>query len=356
MKPTDKTARLIVAAAAVWTILAAGCGKQGSDQNTTPGAGGTGQTASAGGAGLNGAGATFPAPLYQQWFQEYKTKTGVQINYQPIGSGGGIKNITAKSVDFGASDAPMTDAEMKAAPGVQHIPTVAGAVCIAYNAPGVPADIHLNGDVISKMFLGQITKWNDPAIAALNPGKALPATPITACHRSDGSGTTNIFTTYLSEISPAWKTSVGAGKSVKWPNGLGGKGNAGVAQLLKQNVGGVGYIELAYAVTNKIPFADVQNAKGSFIAPSVASATAAAQGVTLPPDFRKVITNTTDPQGYPITGFTFLLVYPRTPNPALKKFLTWALTDGQKDAAALYYAPLPPSVQKRAQDEVNTLK
>jgi len=350
MKPIIRTTTCALSAAALLALLGAGCGKQSTDQGATSG----GTTASAG-AGLNGAGATFPEPLYQKWFQEYKDKTGVAINYQAIGSGGGIKNITAKAVDFGASDAPMNDAEMKAAPGILHVPTVAGAVCVAYNVAGVPAHLHLSGDVIAKIFLGQIKTWNDPAIAALNPGAALPATPISTAHRSDGSGTTNIFTTYLSDISPAWKQAAGSGKSVKWPNGLGGKGNSGVAQLLKQNEGSIGYIELAYAITNKIGYADVENAKGNFIAPSVESATAAAQGVTLPPDFRKVITNTSDPNGYPITGFTFLLVYPDS-KPELKKFLQWAMTDGQKDAAALYYAPLPPSVQKRAQDEVNALK
>ena len=350
MKPIIRTTTCALSAAALLALLGAGCGKQSTDQGATSG----GTTASAG-AEMNGAGATFPEPLYQKWFQEYKDKTGVAINYQAIGSGGGIKNITAKAVDFGASDAPMNDAEMKAAPGILHVPTVAGAVCVAYNVAGVPAHLHLSGDVIAKIFLGQIKTWNDPAIAALNPGAALPATPISTAHRSDGSGTTNIFTTYLSDISPAWKQAAGSGKSVKWPNGLGGKGNSGVAQLLKQNEGSIGYIELAYAITNKIGYADVENAKGNFIAPSVDSATAAAQGVTLPPDFRKVITNTSDPNGYPITGFTFLLVYPDS-KPELKKFLQWAMTDGQKDAAALYYAPLPPSVQKRAQDEVNALK
>ena len=350
MKPIIRTTICALSAAALLALLGAGCGKQSTDQGATSG----GTTASAG-AGLNGAGATFPEPLYQKWFQEYKDKTGVAINYQAIGSGGGIKNITAKAVDFGASDAPMNDAEMKTAPGILHVPTVAGAVCVAYNVAGVPAHLHLSGDIIAKIFLGQIKTWNDPAIAALNPGAALPATPISTAHRSDGSGTTNIFTTYLSDISPAWKQAAGSGKSVKWPNGLGGKGNSGVAQLLKQNEGSIGYIELAYAITNKIGYADVENAKGNFVAPSVESATAAAQGVTLPPDFRKVITNTSDPNGYPITGFTFLLVYPDS-KPELKKFLQWAMTDGQKDAAALYYAPLPPSVQKRAQDEVNALK
>ena len=216
--------------------------------------------------------------------------------------------------------------------------------------------MHLSGDVIAKMFLGTDQDLERPGHHRAQPRQDAPRDARSSpAHRSDGSGTTNIFTTYLSEISPAWKQSVGAGKSVKWPNGLGGKGNSGVAQLLQQNQGSVGYIELAYAITNKITFADVQNAKGNFVAPSVESATAAAQGVTLPPDFRKVITNTTDPNGYPITGFTFLLVYPDG-KPELKKFLQWAMTDGQKDAAALYYAPLPPSVQKRALDEVNAMK
>ncbi len=338
-----------LAVAAGLALLGTGCGKQSGE--TGSGATSSSSTATS----LNGAGATFPQPLYQKWFQEYDKKTGVAINYQAIGSGGGIKNITAKAVDFGASDAPMNDEEMKAAPEVLHIPTVAGAVCVAYNVPGVPEHLHLSGDVIAKIFLGQITKWNDPAIAALNAGKTLPATGIIPCHRSDGSGTTNIFTTYLSQVSPAWQSGVGGGKSVKWPNGQGGKGNAGVAQLLKQNDGSVGYVELAYAETNKISYADVQNAKGSFIAPSVASATAAAQGVTLPPDFRKVITNTDDPQGYPITGFTFLLVRPDA-KPELKGFLKWALTDGQADAAALYYAPLPADVQKKALAAVDGLK
>lgn len=213
MKLSPRTARLALAGAALFALLGAGCGKQDSG-TSTPGQ--TAQSAPAGGgAGLNGAGATFPQPLYQQWFQEYQQKTGVAINYQPIGSGGGIKNITAHAVDFGASDAPMNDAEMKAAPGILHVPTVAGAVCVAYNVPGVPAHIHLSGDVIAKMFLGTIKTWNDPAITGLNPGKTFPSTAVSTCHRSDGSGTTNIFTTYLSAISPDWANGPKSGKSVK---------------------------------------------------------------------------------------------------------------------------------------------
>ena len=297
---------------------------------------------------LNAAGATFPAPLYLKWFQEYKNATGVQINYQAIGSGGGIKNITAHAVDFGASDAPMNAAEMAAAPGILHIPTVAGPVCISYNIPGVGPGIRLTGDVVADIFLGKITKWNDPRITGLNPGTKFPGIGIFTAHRSDGSGTTNILTTYLSEVSPAWKSDVGAGKAVHWPVGLGGKGNQGVAQLIKQNEGGIGYIELSYAVTNNISYAALRNAKGKFIYPSVETTTAAASGVTLPPDFRKVITNTEAPGGYPITGFTFLLVYKNGTNPAVKKFLQWMLTTGQKDAPGLQYAPLPANVDKRA--------
>ncbi len=297
---------------------------------------------------LTGAGATFPAPLYLKWFQEYKQETGVQINYQAIGSGGGIKDITGHVVDFGASDAPMNADELRGAPGILHIPTVAGPVCISYNIPGIGPGLSLSGDVIADIFQGKITRWNDPRIANENHGTKLPGTAIFTAHRSDGSGTTNIFTTYLSEVSPSWKADVGSGKSVHWPIGLGGKGNQGVAQLIKQNEGGIGYIELSYAVTNHIFYAAVRNAKGKYIYPSVETTTLAASGVTLPPDFRKVITNTEAPGGYPITGFTFLLVYRNGTKPAVKKFLNWMLTSGQKDAPGLQYAPLPANVDKRA--------
>jgi len=305
---------------------------------------------------LNGAGATFPAPLYQKWFQEYHAQGGPAINYQAIGSGGGIKNITAKSVDFGASDAPMNAAEMKAAPGILHIPTVAGAVVIAYNVPGIGPGLRFTPTVLADIFLGKITKWNDPAIVKLNPGSKLPGTSIFVAHRSDGSGTTNIFTTYLSEVSPDWQSSVGAGKSVHWLVGLGGKGNQGVSQLIKQNEGGIGYIELGYAVSNNISYGLVRNSKGKFIYPTVQATTEAVQGVTLPADFRKVVVNTSDPQGYPITGFTFLLVYKTGTKPEVKQFLNWMLTTGQKDAAGLYYAPLPASVQKRAAAAVASIR
>ena len=297
---------------------------------------------------INGAGATFPAPLYQKWFQEYAQAGGAAINYQAIGSGGGIKQITAHSVDFGASDAPMSAAELGAAPGIIHVPTVAGAVCVAYNVPGLKQGIHLTGPAIADIFLGKITKWNDAEIAKLNPGVALPGDTIYPVHRSDGSGTTNAFTTYLADVSPSWRTDIGpGGKSVNWTRGLGGKGNAGVAQLVKQNAGVIGYLELNYAIANHIDYAAVRNAKGKFILPSVESTTAAAAGSTLPPDFRKVIVNTSAVEGYPITSFTFLLFYPNS-KPELKKFLNWALTSGQREAQSLYYAPLPENVRVRA--------
>lgn len=342
---------LAACALAVWS---AGCGKEES-KNTNVASQSAGTSSAAGGEVINGAGATFPVPLYQKWFAEYGQKSGVRINYQPVGSGGGIKGITAKTVDFGASDAPMSDAELAKAPGVLHVPTVAGAVAVAYNVPGVPSNIKLSGDVIADMFAGKITLWDDARITALNPGQGFPALKVVPIHRADGSGTTNIFTNYLSAVSPTWKGGPGMGKSVNWPGGAAAKGNPGVAALVQQTQGAVGYVELAFAAQNKIPFAQVRNAAGKFVEPTVASTTAAASGVTLPPDFRKVIVNTTAPDGYPITGFTFLLV-PKDAKPQVKQFLTWALSDGQKDAPGLMYAPLPPAVQKQAQAEVDTIQ
>ena len=305
---------------------------------------------------VNGAGATFPAPLYLKWFQEYHQDGGPAVNYQAIGSGGGIKNITAHAVDFGASDAPMNAAEMAAAPGILHIPTVAGAVVIAYNVPGIGPGLSFTPTVIADIFLGKITKWNDPAIAKINKGVKLPTTSIAPVHRSDGSGTTNIFTTFLAETSPEWASSVGAGKSVKWPNGLGSKGNQGIAQYLKTNEGGIGYVELNYAVTNNITYGPVRNSKGKFIYPTVAATTAAVDAVPLPGDFRKVAVNTGAATGYPITGFTYLLVYKNGSKPEVKKLLNWMLTTGQKDAAGLQYAPLPPNVKTRALAAVASMR
>lgn len=304
---------------------------------------------------INGTGGTFPAPIYQKWFQQYGQESGVQFNYQALGSGAGIKAITNHTVDFGASDAPLTDPQMHAAPGIMHIPTVAGAVVISYRIPGINAGIHLTGDVIADIYLGKITKWNDPRITSLSPGTHFPALAITPFHRADGSGTTNIFTTYLSQLSGDWKNQVGHGTAVRWLRGLGGKGNAGVAELLKQSDGGIGYIELAYAVQNAIPYAAIRNSHGKYIFPSVESTVIAAEGSTMPPDFRKVITNTASPAGYPITGFTFILVY-KNAKPEVKKFLDWALTKGQSEVSTLYYAPLPPNIKKRALAAVSEIR
>jgi phosphate transport system substrate-binding protein len=297
---------------------------------------------------VNGAGATFPAPLYLKWFQEYHNDGGPAVNYQAVGSGAGIKDITAHAVDFGASDAPMNAAEMAAAPGILHIPTVAGAVVIAYNIPKIGPGLSFSSSVIADIFLGKITKWNDPAIAKINHGINLPNLAIAPVHRADSSGTNNIFTTYLSDVSSEWSSSVGAGKSVHWPNGLGAKGNQGVAQYVKTTEGGIGYIELNYAVQNNITYGPVRNAKGKFIYPTVESTTIAVDAVTLPADFRKVATNTSALNGYPITGFTYVLAYKNGTKPEVKKLLEWMLTTGQKDASPMSYSPLPAGVKKRA--------
>ena len=302
-----------------------------------------------------GAGASFPAPLYQRWAQEFGNANRVQVNYQSIGSGGGIKNITARAVDFGASDSPMSADELAKAPGIRHFPTVAGAVAISYNVPGVPGGIKLTGPVIADIYQGKVANWNDPAIASLNPGVRFPALRIVPAFRADSSGTTNIVTNYLSQTSPGFKASVGAGKSVRWPKGVGGKGTEGVSALVRQTRGSIGYVELAFAKRNGLSYAAIRNAKGSFVLPTLQSASAAASGVTLPADFRQIITNTSAASGYPITGFTFILVYPNA-KPQVKQFLRWALTTGQKSASALEYAPLPPAVQKRALASLASLK
>jgi phosphate transport system substrate-binding protein len=301
---------------------------------------------------LTGAGATFPYPIYSKWFDTYhKMNPGVTINYQSIGSGGGIQQVKAGTVDFGASDAPLSDEEQASMPTpVVHIPTVAGAVVMSYNLPGVSAQLKMDGPVIADMFLGKITKWNDPRLAALNKGVNLPSLPVAIAHRSDGSGTSYIYTNYLAAVSAEWKGKVGAGKSVNWPVGLGGKGNEGVAALVKQTPGGLGYVELAYAIQNHLAYAQVKNKSGKFIEPSVASTTAAAAGgaPALRAEIRTPIVNSPGAGAYPISGFTYLLVYRDMKDPvrgkALGGFLKWAMGDGQKLAESLYYAPLPKSV------------
>ncbi len=312
---------------------------------------------------LTGAGATFPAPLYTRWFDAYEKISGVQINYQSVGSGAGIKQLTNKTVDFGASDAPLGSKDIAALPApVATIPTVGGAVVLAYNLPGAPVNLKMTGEVIAGIFLGKINKWNDPALAAINPGAALPATKIVVAHRSDGSGTTNIFTSYLAAVSPTWKSTIGAGKSVDWPTGVGGKGNDGVAASIKQSPGGVGYVELAYAKQNKLPYASVKNSAGQFVVPNVAGVTAAAEGamVAVQKDITAPIANAAGAKAYPISGFTYIMVYKTSPNPAkgeaVKAFLKWAMTDGQSDAAAQDYAPLPKSILALNAKTIDALK
>jgi phosphate transport system substrate-binding protein len=310
---------------------------------------------------INGAGATFPYPIYSKWFDEYaKVDPSVRFNYQSIGSGGGQKQILAQTVDFGASDGPMSDDNLAKAPGkLLHIPTVAGADVVAYNLSGNPA-LKLDADTIAGIFLGQIKKWNDPKITALNPGVTLPDQEIVVVHRSDGSGTTYIWTDYLSKISPEWKTKVGTNTSVNWPTGIGGKGNEGVAGQIKQTPGALGYVELIYAVQNKMPYADVKNAAGEFVKPTLESVTAALATADIPDDFRFSMTNAPGKGAYPIAGATWLLVYQQQKDAAkgkkLVEFLKWSVTDGEKMAKDLQYAPLPESVQQRVLKRIGEIK
>jgi phosphate transport system substrate-binding protein len=313
---------------------------------------------------INGAGATFPYPIYSKWFDVYaKENPGVHFNYQSIGSGGGIRMLSNRTVEVGASDAPLTDEQLKAAPGkILHFPSVMGAVVVAYNLPGFTGTLKLTGPVVADIFAGKITKWNDPKIAAVNAGAALPDTDIVTCHRSDGSGTTYIFTDYLSKVSESWSSDVGKSTSVKWPNGLGGKGNEGVTALVQQTPGGIGYIELIYALTNKIPYATLQNKAGNWVAASLDGVTAAAASMAdqIPADFRVSITDAPGPQAYPISSFTYLLVYQKqtdkAPGQAIVKFLQWAVTTGQQYAPPLKYAPLPAAVVQREQAQIGTIE
>jgi phosphate transport system substrate-binding protein len=312
---------------------------------------------------LTGAGATFPYPLYSKWFDAYKKKTGVTINYQSIGSGGGIQQVKAGTVDFGASDAPVPDSTLAQMPHpVIHIPTVGGAIALAYNLPEVTQPLKLTSDAIVGIYMGTLKTWNDPLIAGANPGVTLPAKPVLAVHRSDGSGTTNIFTTYLSAVSPdKWFSKVGKGTSVSWPAGVGGKGNDGVAGNIRQTPGSIGYVELAYATQNQLSIAQVRNANGTFITPSVASTTAAiaAAGPGLATDPRTPIVNSPSPDAYPIAGLTYLLVYQDMPDAAKAKaladFLNWAMTEGEAMAEPLGYAKLPPDLVKRNQETLAKL-
>ena len=315
---------------------------------------------------LTGAGATFPQPLYSKWFSDYARQTGVRINYQSIGSGGGIRQLSEGTVDFGATDSPMTDDEIAKAKGgpVLHIPTVLGAVVVTYNLPDVTQSLRLTGPVLADIFLGRIKKWNDPRIAQLNQGVSLPNTDILVVRRSDESGTTYIFTDYLSAVSPAWAQGPGKGKGVNWPVGLGAKGNEGVAGQVKQLPGSVGYVELAYAKQNRLAYAAIRNADGAFVVPSIESVTAAAAGAIarLGPssDYRISVVNAPGAGAYPISSFTWLLVYQRQPDPTkgrqLVDFLRWALSEGQRTAPTLDYAPLPVALQSQLRGRVDQVQ
>ena len=312
---------------------------------------------------LQGAGATFPNPLYQKWLSEYgKAHGNVKIDYQSIGSGGGIKQLKEQTVDFGASDAPMKDEDLKSAPGeILHIPTVLGAVIITYNLEGLNAPLKFSPDVLADIFLGKIKKWNDPKIAADNAGVALPSNDITVVTRSDGSGTSAVFTDYLSKVSPEWKEKVGSGTSLNWPVGISGKGNEGVTGQVKKTPNTIGYVELAYAVQNKLPVAQIKNSAGSFIEPSIDAVTAAASAsaANTPEDLRVSITNAAGPQAYPISSYTYILVYKNqkdaTKGKALVDFLWWGIHDGEAFAKELQYAPLPADIVKRAETKINSV-
>ncbi len=312
---------------------------------------------------INGAGATFPAPIYTKWFQDYnKAHPSVEINYQAIGSGGGIKQLTEKTVDFGASDSPMTDAEMAKVGGpVLHIPTVLGAVVITYNLPTVKKAIQLDGETVAELFSGKITKWNDPKIVALNRGTVFPDTAIVPIYRADSSGTTSVFTEYLGKVSAQWEKEVGHGKTVKWPTGVGGKGNEGVTGQVKNTPGAIGYVELTYAAAEKLPMADLKNKAGNYITPSMKAVSEAAAGAlkTMPDDFRVSITNADGKTAYPISSFTYLLINKHMAGEKGKEFvnfLKWAMTDGQKSAPSLSYAALPASMLPKIKEKIKTIE
>ena len=334
----------LVAVGFALSLAACGGGDQASG---TPGAASAGQ--------INGAGATFPYPIYSKWFAEYnRLHPNVRINYQSQGSGAGIRQLTSRTVFFGASDQPMKDEQLAAAPGpILHFPTVLGAVVPVYNLPGVSQELKFTGPLLADIVLGKVTKWNDPALARHNPGVALPDQAITFVHRSDGSGTTFVWADYLSKISSEFKTTVGADSSLNWPTGIGGKGNEGVAGMVSQTPGSLGYVELIYALQNDIAFGAVQNADGQFVKASIDSVTAAAEAAAadMPADFRVSITNAPGEHAYPIASFTWILLYENPDDKAqaqvMADFMKWAVTDGQAHARELGYAPLPENVVEK---------
>ncbi len=313
---------------------------------------------------INGAGATFPYPVYSKWFSEYnKLHSNVQINYQSIGSGGGIRQLVERTVFFGASDQPMSDEMLSKAPGaILHFPTVLGAVVPVYNIEGLSTQIKFTGPILADIFLGKITKWNEPALMKINPGVSLPSSAITVAHRSDGSGTTFVWADYLSKISPEWKQKVGANSSLNWPVGVGGKGNEGVAGLVTQSPGSLGYVELVYALQNKISYGAVQNQAGEFVNPEIKSVTAAAAGAmaTMPKDFRVSITNSPGQGAYPISSFTWILLYENPENKehagVINDFMKWSLSDGQPMAETLGYARLPEALVTMELEQLNPVK
>ena len=361
-----RTTLLTLAAAGVVSAAACAGGGDSKGAKDSPSASATPTTASSGGTDLTGAGATFPYPLYSKWISDYSTKHNVKINYQAIGSGGGIRQLQEGTVDFGGTDAPMTDEEMSKAKGgaILHVPSVLGAVVVTYNVPDVTQPLNLTGEVIADIFLGKITKWNDSRVASLNPGVKLPARDVLVVHRSEGSGTTYIFSDYLTAVSRAWAAGPGKGKELKWPVGLGGRGNDGVSGQVKQTPGTIGYVELAYANQNRLPVARIKNATGQFVAPTTESITAAAAGAIekLPPDtdYRISIVNAPGAASYPISSFTWLIVYQKqadaTKGKKLVDFMKWAMTEGQSAAGPLDYAPLPVSLGARLMERLDTIQ
>jgi phosphate transport system substrate-binding protein len=345
----------VIASSSILAIGVSACG--GGNDSSSGGGGGT----------ISGSGATFPQPVYSEWANQFQSDDGITVNYQGIGSGGGIAQFTAGTVDFGATDAPMEDSEVAAAQKKGepvHIPTVFGAVTVSYNLDGVESGLKLDGATIADIFLGKITKWNDPAIAKLNPGVSLPGDDITVVHRSDESGTTALFTTFLSDYSPEWKSQVGADKTVKWPTGTGANGNDGVAGAIQQTSGSIGYVEQAYALQNGFTTADVKNAAGSYVGPSLASTSAAGEGIKVPPDLRFVAINSPNPKAYPIASSTFLLVYQdmckagvsQTTAENVKAWLEYALGPGQGIAPKLQYAPEPTAIAQMADQKIDGLQ
>jgi phosphate transport system substrate-binding protein len=376
---STKEGLIILVAATVLALVlvsgfAAACGGSAANTSTsggvatsTTGGAATSTIASGLGGSLNGAGATFPQPLYVEWIGGFQqANPDIKMNYQGVGSGAGIQQFTKQTVDFGASDAFMKPEEIQAAEAaragakVEQIPTVFGSIVLAYNLAGSPK-LNLDNDTLAKIFLGTITKWNDPAIVALNPDIKLPATDIKTVHRSDSSGTTNSFTSYLAAVSPDWKAGPGAGKTVQWPVGVGGQGNDGVAGIIKQNENSIGYVEFTYAGENGMTMAAMKNATGKFIAPSLDSTTAAAKGIQIPADMNllPVVMNSASPEAYPIVSSTYILVYDKMPAdkaPVMKAFLTWALSaDGATIAKDLGYAPLPADLQAAAQKLIDAI-